>query len=155
MLPPQASTCPPRYPPIIEALPRGRELRGREQSFPFDDEIASTPRASPPSPPINQVLVSPLELGDADAPDDGRLDPDGELGCVCAVPVGKLSKKMQKERSTNRRSNVEKGAKEGVNYLMSKCRNLALSWLLPPGLRTHHRARNSFPGFLVKVPFQS
>ena len=97
MLPPQASTCPPRYPPIIEALPRGRELRGREQSFPFDDEIASTPRASPPSPPINQVLVGPLELADADAPDDGRLDPDGELGCVCAVPVGKLSKAVNKQ----------------------------------------------------------
>ena len=88
-------------------------MRGREQSFPFDDEIASTPRASPPSPPINQVLVCPLELADADAPDDGRLDPDGELGCVCAVPVRKLSKRCKRSSQLTDDQMLKKVQKEG------------------------------------------
>ena len=70
-------------------------MRGREQSFPFDDEIASTLLASPPSPPINQVLVGPFEDEDPDdAPDDGLLDPAGGLGWFCAVPVWKKLKTM-------------------------------------------------------------
>ena len=77
-------------------------MRGLEQSFPFDDEIASTLLASPPSPPINQVLVGLFEEEDPDdAPDDGRLEPAGELGWFCAVPVWKKLKTMVGKRGNS------------------------------------------------------
>ena len=49
-----------------ESCPSSKLFQGGEQSFPFEDEIASTPRASPPSPPTNQVLVGPVGVADAD-----------------------------------------------------------------------------------------
>ena len=83
-------------------------MRGLEQSFPLDDEIASTLRASPPSPPINQVLVGLFEEEDPDdPPDDGKLEPAGELGWFCAVPVWKKLKTM--------------GENGELNHLMIKC----------------------------------
>jgi len=70
----------------MEALPSGSELRVREQSLPLEEEMASTLRARPPSPPINQVLVEEDDPAADDEADEGKLGRAGELGWSCAEP---------------------------------------------------------------------
>ena len=83
----------------MDALPRGSELRVREQSLPLEEEMASTLRARPPSPPINQVLV---EEDDPAADDEGKLGRAGELGWSCAEPVGEVFQVTGSRREFNK-----------------------------------------------------
>ena len=53
--------------------------------------MASTLRARPPSPPINQVLVEEDDPAADDEGDEGRLGRAGELGWSCAEPVGEVT----------------------------------------------------------------
>ena len=77
----------------MEALPSGRELRAREQSLPLEEEMASTLRARPPSPPINQVLVEEDDpAADDEDGDEGRLGRAGVLGWSCAEPARRFSR---------------------------------------------------------------
>ena len=87
----------------MDALPRGSELRVREQSLPLEEEMASTLRARPPSPPINQVLVEEDDpAADDDGGNEGRFGRAGELGWSCAEPVGEVFQVTGSRREFNK-----------------------------------------------------
>ena len=86
----------------MDALPRGSELRVREQSLPLEEEMASTLRARPPSPPINQVLVEEDDPAADDEGDEGRLGRADELCWSCAEPVGEVFQVTGSRREFNK-----------------------------------------------------